>query len=79
MCASKRTGSRRTNLPVPLTSFIGREKEVDEIIHLLSSNRLVTLLGSGGVGKTRLAIRASGKLLNEFRDGVWWIDLAGLE
>jgi predicted ATPase/DNA-binding SARP family transcriptional activator len=69
---------KRTNLPIPLTSFIGREKEVSEIIHLLSRNRLVTLLGSGGVGKTRLAIQVSSKLLNGFSDGVWWIDLGGL-
>jgi DNA-binding SARP family transcriptional activator len=74
----KRIKARRTNLPVPLTSFIGREKQVDEILHLLGQNRLVTLLGSGGVGKTRLAIQASRKLLNGFRDGIWWIDLTGL-
>ena len=47
----KRSESRRTNLPVLLTSFIGREREVDEIIHLLSSNRLVTLLGRAGLGR----------------------------
>jgi non-specific serine/threonine protein kinase len=70
--------SRKTNLPMPLTSFIGREKEVDEILHLLNRNRLVTLLGSGGVGKTRLAIEVSNKSLNKFRDGVWWVDLVGL-
>jgi predicted ATPase/DNA-binding SARP family transcriptional activator len=74
----KRAGSRKTNLPVPLTSFIGREKEAEEIIRLLSQNRLVTLLGSGGVGKTRLAIQVSNRFLKEFRDGVWWIDLSGL-
>lgn len=74
----KRIVSRKTNLPVPLTSFIGRGKEVEEIIRLLSQNRLVTLVGSGGVGKTRLAIQVSNKLLNKFRDGVWWVDLVGL-
>jgi non-specific serine/threonine protein kinase len=73
-----RTESRKTNVPVPLTSFIGREKEVREITSLLRRNRLVTLLGPGGVGKTRLAIEASRKLLNEFGDGIWWIDLGGL-
>jgi predicted ATPase/DNA-binding SARP family transcriptional activator len=78
MVGEKRRNSRKTNLPVPLTSFIGREKEVDEIIHLLNQNRLVTLLGSGGVGKTRLAIKASNQLLNKFSDGVWWVDLVGL-
>src|SRR6266540_1578391 len=50
----KRKESPKTNLPVPITSFIGREKEVEEIIKLLSKNRLVTLTGAGGVGKTRL-------------------------
>jgi predicted ATPase/DNA-binding SARP family transcriptional activator len=71
--------TERTNLPIPLTSFIGREKEVTEVVHLLEQNRLVTLLGSGGVGKTRLAIQASRKLLDSFRDGIWWIDLVGLQ
>jgi non-specific serine/threonine protein kinase len=61
-----------------LTSFIGREKEVDEVVHMLKHNRLVTLLGSGGVGKTRLAIQASSKLSNQFQDGIWWVDLVGL-
>ncbi|HJS17145.1 MAG TPA: tetratricopeptide repeat protein [Anaerolineales bacterium] len=75
----RRKESRKTNLPVPLTSFIGREKEVDEIIHLLNRNRLMTLLGSGGVGKTRLAIQSSNKLMNKFRDGIWWIDLVGVK
>jgi Predicted ATPase len=68
----------RTNLPIPLTSFIGREKEVEEVISLVSKNRLVTLTGPGGVGKTRLAIQSSNKLLSKFKDGVWWIDLAPL-
>jgi predicted ATPase/DNA-binding SARP family transcriptional activator len=67
-----------TNLPVPLTSFIGREKAVEEILRLLSKNRLVTLTGPGGVGKTRLAIQSSNKLLDQFKDGVWWVELAPL-
>lgn len=74
----KRKESLKTNLPVPLTSFIGREKEVDEIVRLLDKNRLVTLTGSGGVGKTRLAIQAANRLINKFKDGVWWVDLVGL-
>jgi predicted ATPase/DNA-binding SARP family transcriptional activator len=69
---------KRTNLPIPLTSFIGREKEVDEVVQMVNEHRLVTLLGSGGVGKTRLAIQASKKLLSQFRDGIWWVDLLGL-
>src|SRR5687767_9617355 len=68
----------RTNLPIPLTSFIGREKEVEEVVKLVGRNRLVTLTGPGGVGKTRLAIQSSNKLLSKFRDGVSWIELAPL-
>jgi predicted ATPase/DNA-binding SARP family transcriptional activator len=70
--------SLKAYLPVPLTSFIGREKEVEEIIRLVKKNRLVTLTGPGGVGKTRLAIQASDKLLSERKDDVWWVDLAPL-
>lgn len=68
----------QTNLPIPLTSFIGRGKELKEIIRLLKKNRLVTLTGPGGVGKTRLAIQSATKLRNQFRDGVWWVELAPL-
>jgi non-specific serine/threonine protein kinase len=75
----KRKESPKTNLPVPLTSFIGREKEIDQVVQMLGRGRLVTLSGSGGVGKTRLAIQASNKLLHKFKDGVWWVDLAGLK
>jgi non-specific serine/threonine protein kinase len=74
----EKPGMKRSNLPNPLTSFIGREKEVNAVIHMLNQHRLVTLLGSGGVGKTRLAIQASHKILDEFKDGIWWIDLVGL-
>ncbi len=74
----KRTETPKTNLPVPITSFIGREKEVEEIIKLLGKNRLVTLTGSGGVGKTRLAIQSANRLIGKFKDGVWWVDLVGL-
>lgn len=68
----------RTNVPTPLTSFIGREKEVEEIIRLLAKDRLITLTGPGGVGKTRLAIQTSKKMLSKFKDGVWWVELAPL-
>jgi non-specific serine/threonine protein kinase len=74
----KRKESPKTNLPVPITSFIGREKEVEEILKLLGKNRLVTLTGAGGMGKTRLAIESANKLVPKFRDGVWWIELVGL-
>jgi predicted ATPase/DNA-binding SARP family transcriptional activator len=76
--AERRKSPLKTNLPVPITSFIGREKEVEEVAKLVGKNRLVTLAGSGGVGKTRLAIQSSHKLLDKFKDGVWWIDLVGL-
>jgi non-specific serine/threonine protein kinase len=76
--AEKRRSTLHTNLPVPMTSFIGREKEVEEVVKLVGMNRLVTLAGSGGVGKTRLAIQSSHKLLTRIKDGIWWIDLVGL-
>jgi predicted ATPase/DNA-binding SARP family transcriptional activator len=66
------------NLPQQLTSFIGREREQEEILHLLTRNRLVTLTGSGGIGKTRLSLQLGTKVLNQFPDGVWLIELASL-
>lgn len=72
----KRTS--RLNIPIPLTSFIGREKELKDVADLLSRSRLVTLTGSGGVGKTRLAIQVVAEVLNMFPDGVWFLDLAPL-
>jgi predicted ATPase/DNA-binding SARP family transcriptional activator/Tfp pilus assembly protein PilF len=69
---------RRSNLPRPLTSFIGREKEIQQVKRLVSEARLVTITGSGGVGKTRLAIQVAGALASQFRDGVWWVELAAL-
>ncbi|MBI4790839.1 MAG: hypothetical protein HY782_27735 [Chloroflexi bacterium] len=69
-----------TNVPVPLTSFIGRQVEIPEIMRLLETTRLVTLTGSGGCGKTRLAIQVATELANanRFKHGVWWVDLAPL-
>jgi predicted ATPase/class 3 adenylate cyclase len=66
------------NLPVQLTSFVGRDKEMAQVIALLQKNRLVTLTGSGGVGKTRLSIRVAGEMLDDFHDGVWYIELASI-
>jgi serine/threonine-protein kinase PknK len=66
------------NLPLQLTSFIGREKEMNEIKRLLSKNRLVTLLAMGGIGKTRLALEVAARLLGQYPDGVWFVDLAPL-
>jgi predicted ATPase/DNA-binding SARP family transcriptional activator len=68
----------KLNIPIPLTSFIGREKELNEIAGLFSKSRLVTLTGSGGVGKTRLAIQVAADMLDRFPDGVWFVDLAPL-
>jgi predicted ATPase len=67
-----------TNLPRPASSFIGREHEIREVMSLLSSSRLVTLLGAGGSGKTRLAIEAAAELIGEFRAGVFFVGMAGL-
>ncbi|HSJ87948.1 MAG TPA: BTAD domain-containing putative transcriptional regulator [Anaerolineales bacterium] len=72
--AFKRTS--RLNIPIPLTSFIGREKELKEVASLLSESRLVTLTGSGGVGKTRLAIQVVADVMDRFPDGIWFLDLA---
>jgi predicted ATPase/class 3 adenylate cyclase/tetratricopeptide (TPR) repeat protein/DNA-binding CsgD family transcriptional regulator len=66
------------NLPVELTSFIGREREVAEVRRLLTTTRLLTLTGSGGVGKTRLSQQVAGHLLPSYPDGVWLVELAAL-
>jgi predicted ATPase/class 3 adenylate cyclase/DNA-binding CsgD family transcriptional regulator len=64
------------NLPVQLTSFVGRQAEMRELRQLVAGNRLVTLTGAGGAGKTRLAIEVASQLTSEFSDGVWYVDLA---
>src|SRR5271156_4413108 len=64
------------SLPVQLTSFVGREAELTEVRGLLAENRLVTLTGAGGAGKTRLAVQTAAQLAGEFDDGVWYVDLA---
>ena len=66
------------NLPQQVTSLIGREKESAEVVRLLQNSRLVTLTGSGGCGKTRLALQAAADLLEACPDGVWFIELAPL-
>ena len=68
----------RHNLPVQRTSFIGREKEMEEIQQSITARRLVTLTGIGGTGKTRLALQIAANLLDQFPQGVWFIDLAPL-
>ena len=67
-----------TNLPVPATPFLGRGQELEEIVVLFREHRLVTLTGTGGSGKTRLALQAAGELADAFPDGVWFVPLAAL-
>jgi predicted ATPase/DNA-binding XRE family transcriptional regulator len=69
---------RRHNLPTSLTSFIGRETELAQIRQLLTSHRLVTLTGAGGMGKTRLALAAGQGWAAALAGGVWLVELAGL-
>jgi predicted ATPase/class 3 adenylate cyclase/DNA-binding CsgD family transcriptional regulator len=64
------------HLPVQLTSFIGRHAEMKGIREALADNRLVTLTGAGGAGKTRLAIQVAANIATDFADGVWYVDLA---
>ncbi|MCV2368322.1 ATP-binding protein [Roseateles oligotrophus] len=64
------------NLPQQLSNFVGREQELRDIKDLLGSARLVTLLGMGGLGKTRLSLQAAAELMHRFPDGVWFLDLA---
>jgi predicted ATPase/DNA-binding SARP family transcriptional activator len=66
------------NLPLELSSFVGRERELAEVERLLGGTRLVTLSGPGGAGKTRLALAVAQDLVEEFRDGVWLVELAPL-
>ena len=66
------------NLPRQLTSFIGREGEIEEVKKILSTTYLLTLTGSGGCGKTRLGLQVAADLVDEFPDGVWIVELAPL-
>lgn len=64
------------NLPLQLTSFVGRVKEIDELTRLVGSARLVTVIGPGGSGKTRLALQVAADLVDRHPEGVWFVDLA---
>jgi hypothetical protein len=68
----------RHNLPAPLTSFLGREQDLARLDGLLGEVRLVTLTGTGGTGKTRLAVEAGARVAGRFPDGVWLAELAGV-
>jgi predicted ATPase/DNA-binding SARP family transcriptional activator len=74
----KAAAAPQHNLPEPLTSFVGREQEIEEIKALLSRSRLLTLTGPGGCGKTRLALRVASELLPHFPDGVFLVSLSSL-
>lgn len=65
-----------TNLPAPLTTFIGREKEQSDVIELITKHRLVTLTGLGGIGKTRLSTKVGEQVLRDYDDGVWFVEFA---
>jgi len=68
-----------TNLPVPATEFLGRDRELVDVVERLRNGvRLLTLTGPGGTGKTRLALQAAAEAADEFAEGVWWVPLAAL-
>ncbi len=71
-----RHGDKPNNLPIASTTFVGRERDVAEVKALLERHRLVTLVGAGGIGKTRLALQVGTELLDGYPDGVWFVDLA---
>ncbi|HTL50930.1 MAG TPA: winged helix-turn-helix domain-containing protein [Steroidobacteraceae bacterium] len=81
LCDGRPRPARRQNighLPEPLSSFVGRERELVDLKRLLAKNRLLTLVGAGGIGKTRLAVQVAAEARDAYRDGIWFIDLAPL-
>ncbi|HKE41697.1 MAG TPA: winged helix-turn-helix domain-containing protein [Casimicrobiaceae bacterium] len=75
---SVRSRNDHTNLPEALTSFIGRERELLDIKQLLPGRRLVTVVGAGGIGKTRLALQLASEAIDDYRDGVWLVELGSI-
>lgn len=75
----QRLTTRRHNLPSTPTISIGREDEVEEVCRLLGTRRLVTLLGPAGCGKTHLGLKVAHRSLDDFVDGVWWVQLAPVD
>lgn len=70
--------TRPNNLHLQLTSFVGREKELGDIKRLLQNGHLLTLIGPGGTGKTRLSLQVASEMLDQYTDGVWFVELASL-
>ncbi len=70
--------STKHNLPRQVTSFIGRARALAEVRELLNRSRLLTLVGFGGIGKSRLALQASASVMNDYADGVWLVEMAPL-
>ncbi len=70
--------ARPNNLPVQLTSFVGRDRELQTVARLLAATRLLTLTGPGGTGKTRLALQLAALVADDHRDGVWFVPLEPL-
>src|SRR5207253_2969675 len=68
--------ARPNNLPQQVTSFIGREHELADVKTQLRNTRLLTLLGAGGLGKTRLSLQVAADVLDDYSEGVWFVDLA---
>lgn len=71
-------GRRRDDLPIQVSSFVGRKREIAGVEELLAAHRLVTLTGPGGSGKTRLALAVASEAAQDFRDGAWLVELASL-
>src|SRR5437879_4153454 len=68
----------RNNLPLQRTSFVGREREVEQVKRLLVTTQLLTLTGAGGCGKTRLAVHVAADAVSDYADGIWFVELAAL-
>ena len=77
--AARRPGLATGKVPEPLTSFVGREGEIDDLVAALGETRLVALQGTGGAGKTRLALAVARRAAGGFQDRVWWVDVSGLD
>ncbi|MFI5262288.1 MAG: ATP-binding protein [Candidatus Limnocylindrales bacterium] len=76
--APRTTDARRNNLKLEVTSFIGREREIEQATRMLETSSLLTLTGPGGVGKTRLGLRLARALLDQFEDGAWIVECGPL-